>query len=72
MNLQTVVSEICDQADEFLAGVTKRDQARAGIAEWLTIHYAALSPVEKKDAADQAMRILGQEGFFERPAGGSE
>ena len=72
MNLKTVVPEICDHADDFLGGVTKRDEARAGIADWLTINYAGLSPTARKEVGDQAMRILGQEGFFERPAGGDE
>ena len=70
MNPASIVSEICDQADDFLAGATRRDEARAGIAEWLTIHYASLAPDEKKTIVAEAMRVLGEEGFFERDAGG--
>ena len=69
MELNVIISEICDQADDFLAGVTKRDQAKAGIAELLTMRHAALTPVDRKAVTDQAMRILEQEGFFERDAG---
>lgn len=71
MELRAIISAICDQADDFLAGVTKRDEARAGVAEWLTMHHPALAPADKKAVIDQAMRILDHEGFFEASAGGS-
>lgn len=70
MNPTVIANTICDQADEFLAGVTKRDEARAGIAEYLTLHHAQLSPVEKKAVVEQTMRILEQEDFFSTDAGG--
>jgi len=69
MELGDIVSTICDQADDFLAGVTKRDEARAGIAEFLTMYHAGLRPADRKAATDQSMRILEREGFFERDAG---
>ena len=72
MDLPSIVTELCDQADDFLAGVTKRDEAKAGIAEWLTMHYAMMAPADKKAVIDQAMRVLGNEGFFEREAGGGK
>ncbi len=37
MEMNSIVSGICDEGDDFLAGVFKRAEARAGIAEWLTI-----------------------------------
>ena len=70
MNPITIAHEICDQADDFLAGVRKRDEARAGIAEYLTLHHAKLAPADKKAVIDQTMRILDNEGFFESDAGG--
>jgi hypothetical protein len=72
MDTKTIANEICDQADDFLAGVTKRDEARAGIAEYLTMHHAALPPAEKKAVVDQTMRILEHEGFFEADAGAAD
>jgi hypothetical protein len=69
MDVKSIVSEICDQADDFLAGVFKRDEAKAGIAEWLTMHYSMMAPADKKAVIEQAMRILNNEGFFERDAG---
>lgn len=64
MDTIAIANEICDQADGFLAGVTKRDEAKAGIAEYLTIHHAALPPAEKKAVIEQALRILATEDFF--------
>lgn len=72
MELREIVNEICDDADGFLAGVTRQAEARAGIEEWLTIHHARLAPADRKAAADQAMRILESEGFFQRDAGGED
>lgn len=71
MELRAIVSSICDQADDFLAGVTKRDEARAGIAEYLTIHHPKLAPADKKAVIEQVVRILNQEGFFDAEAGGA-
>lgn len=70
MELKPIISEICDEADDFLADVYARDEARAGIAEWLTIHHVGLSPVDKKSVIDQSLRLLASEGFFEREPGG--
>lgn len=72
MDTKSIANEICDEADDFLAGVTKRDEARAGIAEFLTMHHATLSPAEKKAVVDETMRILEEEGFFEVEAGAGE
>ena len=69
MERHSIVTEICDQADEFLAGVVKRDEARAGIAEWLTIHRGKLPPEEKKAIIGEAMAILEEEEFFDADAG---
>jgi hypothetical protein len=72
MELHGIITEICDQADDFLAGVTKRDEAKAGIAELLTIHHPDLDPGDRKAITDQSMRILEREGFFNRTAGGED
>lgn len=72
MELNVIAAEICDQADEFLAGVTRRDEAKAGISELLTMHHAGLNPGDRKAVTEEAMRILEREGFFERAAGGED
>lgn len=70
MDLKNIANEICDDADGFLSGVHKRDEARAGIAEYLTLHHAGLSPADRKAVIDHSMRILEEEDFFGRDAGG--
>lgn len=55
-----------------LAGVTRREEAKAGIAELLTIRHAGLTPAERKAVTEEALRILQREGFFERDAGGDQ
>lgn len=70
MDVRTIANEICDQADDFLSGVRKRDEAKAGIAEYLTMHHRALPAPDKQAVIAAAMRILENEGFFEASAGG--
>jgi len=72
MGLDPIISRICDQADDFLTGVTKREEAKAGIAEFLTIHHAGLAAADRKAVTDQVILILDREGFFERDAGGED
>jgi hypothetical protein len=72
MELNGIISEICDQADDFLAGVTRREEAKAGIAELLTMRHAGLTPADRQAVTEQSMRILEREGFFERDAGGED
>ena len=72
MELNSIVAAICDEADDFLAGVFKRDEARAGIAEWVTIHHSKLPPEDKKAVIATALSVLDREGFFERDAGGDD
>jgi len=72
MDQKTIVSAICDQADGFLDGVTKPAEAKAGIAEWLTIHHPKLPPDERKSIVAEAVNILETEGFFEAEPGGED
>jgi len=72
MDIKSIVSEFCDQADDFLAGVTKREEARAGIAELLTIRHATLPAADKKAVITQVMQVLEKEGFFSAAPGGED
>jgi len=69
MEPRSIVSAICDEADDFLAGVKRPDEAKAGIAEWLTINHVRLPPADRKAVIEQALQILRREGFFDRAAG---
>jgi len=64
MNLRPIIDEIASQAEDFLDGVTSREQARAGIAELLTMDYAGLPPADRKLVSDHVMAILEDESFF--------
>ena len=69
MDQKALISEICDQADTFLAGVTELKEAKAGIDEWLAIHHPKLAAEAKRALVAEAMAILENEGFFEAEAG---
>ena len=69
MEQNALVSEICDEAENFLEGVTNRTEAKADIAEWLTVQYPKLNPDEMRVIVAQSMAILENEGFFEIDAG---
>jgi hypothetical protein len=64
IDLRPIIEEIASQADDFLAGATDRGQARAGIAEMLTLDYVDLNPAERKKVTDGVMAVLEHEGFF--------
>lgn len=65
MNLRPIVEEIASQADDFLSGVTKREEARAGIAELITMDYPGLVPADRKIVSDAVMTALEDENFFD-------
>ena len=65
MNLRPIITEIASQADDFLAGVTDRREARAGIAEFITMDYPQLTPDERRLVSDHVMKELEDENFFD-------
>lgn len=71
MNLQFLISQIADQADDFLEGATSVEQARAGVSEMVTMHGPKLNPAERTAVVDGVMALLKQEGFFENTPGES-
>lgn len=64
MNLNAIIDEVADGADDFLAGASNRSEARAGIAELLNADYPQLSQAEKSQVTDGVMAILESEDFF--------
>ena len=64
MNLAPLIAEIADQADGFLAGVTDRAQARAGIAAQIDLDYFELDPADQKTVTEGVMATLEAEEFF--------
>lgn len=71
MDARAIANALCDEADELLAGVTQRTEARAALAETVNLRHGRLPPADKKAIIDQTMRILENEGFFDAAAGGT-
>lgn len=69
MNLHAIIDEVADEADDFLAGANNRSEARAGIAERLTIGYPQLPPADRAKVTEAVMAILEEEDFFVGGAG---
>lgn len=63
-DLHTVIDDIANRADEFLAGVKNRPEARAGIEELLTIDYPDIVGKERTAVVNGVMGILENEDFF--------
>ena len=64
MSLDEIISELADQADDFLAGVTERAQARAAIAEQINLDYFTLNPADRATVTEGVMAVLEAEEFF--------
>jgi hypothetical protein len=65
MLLSGIINEIADQADDFLEGVAKREDARAAISEQITIKFPSLNGVDRAKVIQGVIDILEREGFFE-------
>lgn len=64
MELDPVINTIAGRADDFLAGVASRREARAGIAELIAADYPQLPPGDRQRVTDSVMAILEAEDFF--------
>lgn len=62
--LRPIIAEIASRADDFLAGTTDRAQARAGIAELLTMDYSQLAAADRTIVIAGVMSLLEEEDFF--------
>ncbi|PTY04690.1 hypothetical protein DB347_18435 [Opitutaceae bacterium EW11] len=69
MHPKSIIDQLANQADEFLEGVTSREQARAAISEMITLHHATLSGRDRTAVIDGVMAVLEEEGFFEASHG---
>ena len=65
MNVKLLIDRIADRADDFLDGVTSREQARAGISEMITMEQVAIAPDDRTRVIDGVMQLLDREGFFD-------
>ncbi len=65
MNLQSIIDDLASSADDYLAYVTNRKEARESIGEVLTKRYPKLNGIERQKVLVAVMGILEEEGFFE-------
>ncbi len=63
-DLPSIIDEIAKQADDFLAGVQDRAQAKAGISELLTMDYFDLDANDRAIVVKGVMAVLEEEDFF--------
>jgi hypothetical protein len=64
MDLQAIIEDIANRADDFLVERSDRKDAREAIAALLTDEQPALGVKDRKKAVDGVMAILEQEDFF--------
>jgi len=62
--LRPIIDDIASRADDFLAGVRDRTQARAGIEEAITIDYPGIDPADRREIVTGVMQVLEDEDFF--------
>lgn len=64
IDLRPIIEEIASHADDFLDGVSDRAQARAGIAELITLDFVDLTPAQRTNVIAGVMAVLESEDFF--------
>lgn len=63
-DLRPIIDDIASRADEFLAGVQDRRQARAGIEELITMDYPGVTGSDRTVVITGVMSVLEDEDFF--------
>lgn len=63
-DLRPIIDDIASRADDFLAGVRDRRQARAGIEELLTMDYPMVNGSDRSVVITGVMSVLEDEDFF--------
>jgi len=64
MNLERIINEAADEADEVLAGIRVPKEARPAIQEWIAARHPELSPPAQAKVSTGVLTILQNEGFF--------
>ena len=71
MHLPSLIDQIANEADDFLDGVTSREQARAAISEVITLRAVHLDGTARRHVTDGVMSVLESEGFFDNLRAGN-
>lgn len=69
MDLKAIINAVADEADDLLAGVPKKADARVIILDYLADNHPDLSPGDSARVTSGVLALLDQEGFFEISAG---
>jgi len=68
VDLNQIIGAAADDADEFLAHVASRAEARAAIREYLDQNHPELSKADVPRVVAGLMVLLDEEGFFDTRA----
>ena len=72
MDLQPIINETADQADDILADVTSSKDARSVLTEYLKDAYPKLDPDDRLIVVARILQILDEEEFFSVGVNGEE
>jgi len=64
MNLSPFIDEVALQAEDILAGIKDRLQARASLDEFVSLDYPKLDPTHRKKVVADVMAVLESDGVF--------
>lgn len=68
MNLQSIIEDLANRADDLLADVRDRKEARTAIGEVLAREQPKLNGVDRQKVSAAVMEILEEEEFFSSSA----
>ena len=63
-DLRPIIADLAERADDFLACVTDRKLARAGVEEEITLDYPTLNPSARTTIVSGVMAVLEADDFF--------
>ncbi|HEX9782037.1 MAG TPA: hypothetical protein VGA56_04800 [Opitutaceae bacterium] len=65
MNLQVIINEVADNADDFLGDASSMIEARAAIRTFLSETYPSMHKADSEQVVAGVLAILDEEGFFD-------
>jgi hypothetical protein len=65
MNMERIIDEAADEADEVLNGIRVAKEARPVIQEWISERHPELNGGDRTKVAAGVLSILQREGFFD-------
>ena len=64
MDLDAIINEVADEADDVLSGISVRKDARTTLSEHIQANHAELPPDDRLIVVRGVMAILDKEDFF--------